>query len=416
MRSLRSNLLVLFFVFALPQAGVSSDQEVKEVTISDDNGDASKTISEFVEENGCIFKEYKTVTKDGYILTLWRIHRNKTSNGPPVILQHGVIDAGYTFLVLGKNRCLALYLAKKGFDVWISNNRGQAYSTEHTKNYKWYNPFSKYWDFSFHEMGLYDFPAVISYVKQVTGYSKVNYIGHSQGATQYFIKGSFDPEFLNENINSFTAFGPSVFLDSHESIAINILTSTFPIFHWMYYLNFKFFYVLPKNMLPYTETICRKFPRMYYGLVPIIGGYSKEKHFDLKRWPALCTKSPGGTSTQNLVHWLQLVKANGRFQMFDYGKQKNLEIYNQETPKEYDLEKLKKVRVPTLIVSGNKDALISANSIRELMKVLKNGREDQVLEQIVLEDYTHLDFLWGKNAIKDMYPNVARFIQRINKR
>lgn len=415
MRFLKINLLLLFVAFVFPQAGVIPDEEITEVTILDDNGDASKSISEYVEENGFKFEEHKAVTEDGYILTLWRMHRNKTSNGPPVILQHGVVDAGYTFLLSGGNRCLALYLGRKGFDVWISNSRGQAYSTEHTEGYRWYNPFSKYWDFSLHEMGVYDFPAVINYVKQVTGYSKVNYIGHSQGATQYYIKSSFDPKFVNDNVESFVGIGPAVFLSSHESVGTKILSSTFPLFDWMYAVNFKYVYVLPKNMLWFTETLCRKFPKMYYSVIPIIGGYSKGKNFDLRRWPALCTKSPGGTSTKNLVHWMQMLRSGGKFQMFDYGKQKNIEMYGQETPKEYDLEKLREVTVPTLLVSGTKDALISDESIRELVKVIKNNNSDQILERIVLDDYAHLDFLWGRNAIKDLYPSIARFIQRINK-
>eukprot|EP00826_Nyctotherus_ovalis_P011088 TRINITY_DN12893_c0_g1_i15.p1 TRINITY_DN12893_c0_g1~~TRINITY_DN12893_c0_g1_i15.p1 ORF type:complete len:427 (+),score=49.80 TRINITY_DN12893_c0_g1_i15:26-1306(+) len=403
----KTNLLLLFFVFAFPHAGESVDQEVVEVTSLDDNGDASKTISEYVEGNGFKFEEHKVVTEDGYILTLWRIHRNKTSNGPPVILQHGVIDAGFTFLLSGANRCLALYLGRKGFDVWIANNRGQSYSLGHTGGYRWFIPFSKYWDFSFHEMALYDFPAAVHYVKQVTGYSKVNFIGHSQGATQYFIKASVDPEFVNANIESFVALGPAIFLSSCKSALVRILSGSFRLFDWMHAIGFKYFYVLPPNMLGLTESICRKFPRMYYGLIPTIGGYSEGKNFDLRRWPALCTKSPGGTSTQNLVHWMQMLRSGGKFQMFDYGKRKNLLIYNQETPKEYDLGQLKKVTVPTLIVSGTKDALISEDAIRKVMGVLKNDRSDQVLESIRLEDYAHLDFLWGRNAIKDLYMNLS---------
>ena len=98
--------------------------------------------------------------------------------------------------------------------------------------------------------------------------------------------------------------------------------------------------------------------------------------------------------------------------MFDYGAEKNLELYNQITPKEYDVNVLKNIKVPTLIISGNKDALISEESINKLMKVLKNDREDQILESIKLDDCSHMDFLWSKDGIKGLYPNVDRFFRR----
>ena len=37
----------------------------------------------------------------------------------------------------------------------------------------------QYWDFSFTEMGDYDAPAFIDFVRKETGVDKVSYIGHS---------------------------------------------------------------------------------------------------------------------------------------------------------------------------------------------------------------------------------------------
>lgn len=48
-----------------------------------------------------------------------------------------------------------------------------------TKNAKWH--FSDYWNFSWPEMGMYDCPAQVDYVRKHTGNEKVTYIGHSQG-------------------------------------------------------------------------------------------------------------------------------------------------------------------------------------------------------------------------------------------
>ena len=60
---------------------------------------------------------------------------------------------------------LAYILADSGFDVWLGNNRGTTYSREHV-NYTIHD--KEFWDFSFHEMGVYDLPAEIDYILNIT--------------------------------------------------------------------------------------------------------------------------------------------------------------------------------------------------------------------------------------------------------
>lgn len=62
--------------------------------------------------------------------------------------------------------------------VWIGNARGNTYSRRHiTLDPK--DP--KFWDFSWHEIGVYDIPATIDYVLANTNQTKLSYVGHSQG-------------------------------------------------------------------------------------------------------------------------------------------------------------------------------------------------------------------------------------------
>ena len=70
---------------------------------------------------------------------------------------------------------------RKGYDIWLGNQRGTKYSTEHTT----LNPKKDkaYWEYSFTEMGQFDAPAQVDYVRNATGAEKVTYIGHSQGTS-----------------------------------------------------------------------------------------------------------------------------------------------------------------------------------------------------------------------------------------
>ena len=66
----------------------------------------------------------------------------------------------------------------------------------------------KYWEFSFTEMGKYDAPAQVDYVRNYTSSEKVTYIGHSQGTSQMFSAMSFNQTYWESRLNLFVALAP----------------------------------------------------------------------------------------------------------------------------------------------------------------------------------------------------------------
>jgi pimeloyl-ACP methyl ester carboxylesterase len=173
------------------------------------------TFSEKIIKAGFEFEEHKIITEDRYILTAWRIPRrineDRSIKHKPVIIQHGLLDDSWTWFALNATDCLPIILAEKGYDIWITNNRGNIFSTEHLdKEYDSNSFHSKYWEFSFHEMAKYDLPAHINFVKKVTGYEKIKYIGHSQGTLQFFLAYLFYPEFMEKSIEKFVSVGTVV--------------------------------------------------------------------------------------------------------------------------------------------------------------------------------------------------------------
>lgn len=96
-----------------------------------------------------------------------------------------------------------------GYEVWLGNARGTDYSLRHKKYDA--NSDLPYWDFTWHEMGIYDLPAVIDKILAVTGNEKIFYVGHSMGTTMYFVMLS-ELQDMNDKIHAGFMLSPVAYM------------------------------------------------------------------------------------------------------------------------------------------------------------------------------------------------------------
>ncbi len=173
------------------------------------------TYAEKVYKSGFEFEEHKILTEDGYILTVWRIPRkigekNDTKRSP-VVLQHGLLDDSWTWFALNSSKCLPIILAQENFDVWLPNSRGNMFSNEHIDpEYDSSKLKSKFWNFTWHEMAKYDLPAVTEYIKKITNFEKIKWVGHSQGTMQFFLSHAMNPNYMESSFEKFASIGTVV--------------------------------------------------------------------------------------------------------------------------------------------------------------------------------------------------------------
>nr|CAI5829899.1 unnamed protein product [Callosobruchus analis] len=104
---------------------------------------------------------------------------------------------------------LAFLLADYGYDVWLGNARGNTYSKGHV-SIPVQSP--HYWNFSFHEMGTRDLPAVLYYVSNTTNQlGELIYVGHSMGTTMFFVFSSLLPQ-AAKNVKLMVALAPVAYM------------------------------------------------------------------------------------------------------------------------------------------------------------------------------------------------------------
>lgn len=75
---------------------------------------------------------------------------------------------------------------------------------------------------SFHEIGVYDMPALINYVLNATGQEELFYVGYSQGTTAFFALAAERPEF-NKHIKLMVALAPVAYLSNTRQPLVRAL-------------------------------------------------------------------------------------------------------------------------------------------------------------------------------------------------
>lgn len=165
---------------------------------------------EYIEYYGYPSEVHQVTTEDGYIITVHRIPKMKNTlkRKTPVLLAHGLLSSSRDWVVSGPGKALAFLLADKGYDVFMMNSRGNTYSKNHTTLKV---DSDEFWQFSFHEIGIYDLPAVIDYILRITKQEKLYYIGHSQGTSQFYVLCSQRPEY-NRKIKAHFSLAPVAFM------------------------------------------------------------------------------------------------------------------------------------------------------------------------------------------------------------
>ena len=169
--------------------------------------DEDLSIIEIVKSKEYEIETHLIETVDGYILTIFHIPpKNISEKAPPVLFQHGLLDSSDGWICNGKEKSLPLILSNKNYDIWISNSRGNKYCKKHIK---YTDKDFEFWQFSLHDMGLYDLPCILEYImeRNKSG-ERIIYFGHSQGTAMLFSALTSHCDYFRQYIKLFVALAP----------------------------------------------------------------------------------------------------------------------------------------------------------------------------------------------------------------
>lgn len=368
---------------------------------------ATLNTTSLIESQGYDAEEYKVESDDGFITQLFRIPRT----GPPVLLMHGLLVASDSWLLRGRDNDLAFIMSDLGYDVWLSDLRGNIYSRQH----KFLSPTShEFWDFSVHEMGSYDLPAVIDRILQITGYDNVLYVGHSLGTTMFYVMCSTKPEYVYK-VKLMIGLAPAAFFGNFHSALLPFFAqdnfNTKP--HRLSRALFES--VLVRNRLTsllahtfcssesITQVLCMKFMSVTAGL----GTLSRYNHNHVNKTllPHFLSHLPTGASLKTINHLAQM-SISGRFCQYDYGPQTNMEKYGSPQPPDYQLSR---VTLPVLQFYSPGDRFVDERDIKKLADNLP-ALIDNV--EVANRRFNHMDFIWSQDANQLIYDKIIETIVR----
>uniref|UniRef100_B5DUQ2 Uncharacterized protein, isoform F n=1 Tax=Drosophila pseudoobscura pseudoobscura TaxID=46245 RepID=B5DUQ2_DROPS len=369
----------------LTQADIETDGKLKTV--------------ELIKKYGYPVETHFVTTRDGYKLCM---HRMPRPGAQPILLVHGLMSSSAAWVMLGPSNGLAYILFQQGYDVWMLNTRGNIYSKEHTKKGI---TMKEYWDFSFHDIGTIDVPSSIDLILERTHFHQIQYIGHSQGSTVFFVMCSELPEYSGK-VKLMQALSPTVYMKQTRSPVLKFI-SFFkgPLLVLLNLLGGHEISLNTKLIQQFRNHICsaNEITSRICGIFDfVLCGFNWDS-LNRTLTPIIVGHASQGASTKQIHHYAQLHR-NLYFRRFDHGPIRNRIRYQSLSPPSYNLSQ---TQCRVVLHHGAKDWLASGSDVTNLQDRLPNCIESR---KVKLESFTHFDFVISKDVRSLVYNRVIDLV------
>ncbi|KAK9667152.1 hypothetical protein RND81_14G236900 [Saponaria officinalis] len=395
-----SPLLLLLSLSLLPLSSFAAVNSAVAALLRPSRG--GSLCDQLIIPAGYLCSEHTVVTKDGYLLGLQRVSSPNSDTlklrRRPVLLQHGLFMAGDAWFLNPNEQSLGFLLADRGFDVWIANVRGTRWSYGHVSLLERSKAF---WDWSWEELALYDLPAMIEYIYQLTN-SKVFLVGHSQG-TIMSLATLTQPDTVNM-IEAAALLCPISYLE-HVNAPFVLRMVNMHLDKMIQAMGFHQLNFRSDKGVQLLDSLCDGHLDCDDLLASITG---KNCCFNTSRVEYYLEYEPHPSSVKNINHLFQMIR-KGTFAKYDYGMLKNMRVYGLFKPPTFDLS-LVPESLPLWMAYGGNDALADVIDVQHTMRELPCSKE-----VLYLDNYGHVDFLLSITAKEDVYEHMIEFFNSLGK-
>ncbi|KAI5645180.1 alpha/beta hydrolase fold domain-containing protein [Phthorimaea operculella] len=368
------------------------------------NEEKDLPITQLVEKYGYMLETFTVETEDGYLIALYRI----PGKGDPVLVVNGITLSSVDWFTVGKESALPCLLADQGYDVWLISNRGTTKESQGHVNFTLPRDADLYWNFSFDELGRYDLPATIDFILKETGKAKLKYVGYSQGTTVFYVMASERPEY-SEKISLMVSLASGAWVSHMRSPLFRIVgavPNTLDLIRNL--IGFNEFDADNPLLQLVTDDVCG--PSELAVVVCSTSAFAlfgfDYAQVNATQAPVMFSHYPSSFSSKQLIHFGQLVQS-GKFRRFDYGSDKNVDVYGTKSPPDYPVGK---INTPVAIVYSRANDWVS---VYEDVLILKNNLPNVVdFYKVPYNTWSHIDYVWAKDVKELVYNRVMELLNK----
>ena len=318
-------------------------------------------------------EQSSTTTEDGHTLNVYR-HLPPGKPKGVVLCLHGLGATHFNFQFPGPSD-MAGYLAREGWDVWVTGLRGDHDSKPpkgggHGHGY------------SFDHFVQWDLPAVMAHVKEHAGATRIHLLGHSMGGLLAYAHVATHGE---AGIASITTMGSPLGFEERAAVMDNQmwLESVVKRLPWLPIRTIARAGVPLVGLLRNRRVMQRQFHAPNVDI----------RHTQRAMWNSL-SNVPRGVLLQ-FADWVRNYAFRSRDGGVDYRAS------------------LERLTVPLLVIAGKLDVLARPGNVLRALAVVQGGKKQQLVlgkDEGCEHDYGHIDLIFGVNAEKEVFTKVAAFL------
>lgn len=330
-------------------------------------------------------------TEDGVDLRLTRFQGGTKG---PVMLVHGLGVASSIFSTDTISTNLVEYLYAHDYDVWALDFRVSidlaAAEQQSTGD----------------QVAKYDFPAAVNVIKEATGASSVQALVHCYGATTFFMSMLAGLKDIRSIVCSQIASNPVVPLATEIKTGIHVPGI-------MEALGFG-------EMTAYTDDTAGWGDKLFNKAVEINALAQAQGQCD----NAVCHRVTFLYSSLYRHEQLNDLLHNNLHELFAEANITSLKHLSEivrskklvsATGGNIYMPHVDRLNLPIMFISGEKNECYLPESTKLTYDWLRGEFGDEQYSRVVIPEYGHIDCIFGRNAVEDVYPHMLEHLEKTAK-